>query len=137
MKKIVKILPVNNKNELFLHLRDNKGGIAYPNFWAEIGGEVDENETPIEALTREIKEEISCNIQDIEKIGELFEPKNVLNPEACQIIYFNGKINALLNEIQIFEGQKAGFFKLEDLETIKIPEILKSFIYKNKTKIFI
>ncbi|MBO6603145.1 MULTISPECIES: NUDIX hydrolase [Paracoccaceae] len=44
-------------------LRDNVSFIKFPNFWDLPGGGIEENETPREALYRELDEELGLSIQ--------------------------------------------------------------------------
>jgi 8-oxo-dGTP pyrophosphatase MutT (NUDIX family) len=47
-----------------LQHRDNIAGIWYPDHWGFFGGAVNEGESPLEALRREIKEEIGFDVRD-------------------------------------------------------------------------
>ena len=74
MKEIAAIILENDKGEFLLALRDNKPGIPFPNHWDLIGGHVEEGETPEEALVREVKEELICQLKK-----SLFLKANVRN----------------------------------------------------------
>ena len=65
--KSVKGIIILNKRYL-LQLRDNKKNIYFPNFWGLFGGRVDIGETNINALRREIKEEINLVVKVKQKI---------------------------------------------------------------------
>lgn len=56
-------------DKICLVLRDNNPSIAYPNFWNTPGGGIDENETPQEAMIRELKEEINLDATEIIDLG--------------------------------------------------------------------
>lgn len=60
---------VIHKDKICLVLRDNNPVIAYPNRWNTPGGAIEENETPMEAVIRELKEEINLDATDIVKTG--------------------------------------------------------------------
>lgn len=67
------------------------------NFYMLIGGKIKELETSIEAIKREIKEEIDININNIELVclSEEFVNANGFNNHQINIIYkgiYNGKI---------------------------------------------
>lgn len=51
------ILILNSNNNVLLLLRDDKIGIPFPNMWDIPGGEVEKDETPEQAIRREINEE--------------------------------------------------------------------------------
>lgn len=131
MKQVAKIFLLNHEKKLLMVLRDNKPEIAYPNYWSEIGGEIEKGESPIEALKREIDEEIICKIYDIEFVGEIF-----ILAEDCKLILFKGKVIDRLEDIKLYEGQKLGLFEFQELENLLIPPFVREFIIKNKEKIF-
>ena len=55
----------NKKLDKYLFvLRDDKPNIPNPNCWALIGGGIEKGEEPIEALKREVKEEIGIELSD-------------------------------------------------------------------------
>ena len=114
-----------------LYLRDNNPLIPSPGHWDLIGGGVEENESDMEALEREIKEEINIEVKNIEYINDIWrEEEN--NGKMIHMILFKGNIEAPLDQINLAEGQKLGFFKLEDLSKLKIPKVYLNFIEKNK-----
>jgi len=131
MKLVAKIILVNPEKKLLMALRDNKAEISYPNHWANIGGEIEQGETPLEALKRELREEVSCKVYDIEVLGEGFIPD-----ENCKVIFFKGKIFDKLENIRLYEGQKVNLFAFQELENLLIPPPIKKFILNNKNKIF-
>ena len=52
------IILLNSRKQVLLVLRDDKPSIPCPNTWALLGGYIDGNETPTEAICRELREEI-------------------------------------------------------------------------------
>jgi 8-oxo-dGTP diphosphatase len=50
------------QGSLIVYLRDDKPTIPYPNMWDFPGGGREENETPLECITREIEEEFSLKL---------------------------------------------------------------------------
>ncbi len=50
-------------------LRDDNPNIAYPNTWNTPGGGIEENETPRDAMIRELKEEINLDATEIIDLG--------------------------------------------------------------------
>lgn len=48
-----------------LQLRDNKPGIFYPGHWGLFGGGVGSDETPVEALRRELDEELGLTVGEV------------------------------------------------------------------------
>lgn len=64
MKKMVHVVGAiieNNEGEILAALRSPT--MTLPNYWEFPGGKIEDNETPTEALKREINEELKCVIQ--------------------------------------------------------------------------
>ena len=64
MRKGTSIIFVNSQEEILLLLRDNIQQIPYPNMWDLPGGAVEGEETPEEAIMREMKEEINLDLKE-------------------------------------------------------------------------
>ena len=64
MKTGTSIIFVNDNDQVLLFLRDNKKGIPYPNCWDVLGGNVEEGETPLQCIIREMKEEIDFDLEN-------------------------------------------------------------------------
>lgn len=112
------IILLNNKNEVLLLLRDNKTNIPFPNMWDIIGGGIEVNELPEEALRREINEELG-----ISNLGEV-ELFKVFTSEKITHFIFWKKIDLIPTEINLLEGQKIEYF---DFERIKETEMAFGF----------
>jgi len=67
-RRIVGSLLVSKDDHLLLGYKDPKWGGRYSDCWVLPGGGVDDNETDIEALYREIKEEVDLDITSYESI---------------------------------------------------------------------
>lgn len=113
-----------NGDKLLLYLRDKKPGISYPDHWALLGGQVEAGESPLEAVEREIEEEIGSRASNL-----VFRQKIDVagNPECDdhQIHLFTGNIDRSLDELQLTEGQELGYFALREFRNLKFPDFLK------------
>lgn len=126
MQKIAAIILENDKGEFLLALRDNKSWIPFPNHWDLIGGHVEEGETPEEALIREVKEELDIELTDYSFYKEFL----CLEGDAFENIkyIYTGKINIPIEEITLYEGQKAQYFTKEQIPEVKFANIIKSVV---------
>jgi len=155
MEKVTKIILINDKKEFLFQLRDNNSKIVYPGGWSLFGGGIKNGEEILMGLEREINEEIpDCLVEDIKFVGKGYvEIKDLnlanywINEEnksgnfnnfVKEVHVFKGRINEKIDLInkKITEGQKAGYFKLDQFESIGLDNFVKSFIYQNKYKIF-
>jgi 8-oxo-dGTP diphosphatase len=59
----------------------------YPGVWDVVGGHCEENETPADALIRELEEEIGVRAAAFEKIATLEEPQPAEHGEAHYHIF--------------------------------------------------
>ncbi|NQZ84662.1 MAG: NUDIX hydrolase [Nanoarchaeales archaeon] len=135
MKEIinaVNLIIVNNKNQILLAKRVETG--KFNNCWSIPGGTVEHNETFEEALIREIKEELNCDIIWFKYFQSYFFD---VNEYICRPIYFYGEISGEIN-LARDELSEYAWFDLENLKIFDLDlafnqkEILKSFIeYKN------
>jgi len=67
MKKLIKVVGAiieNEHNEILCALRSPI--MAIPNMWEFPGGKIEDNETLKEAIEREIKEELACDVEFID-----------------------------------------------------------------------
>ena len=111
-------------------MRDDKLEIPFPNCWDILGGHFEQGENSVDALKREINEEIGLEIEN-----PLFVNK-FIDDLGEEIYVFKAKIFKKLDELNLTEGQKLGYFSFEELLKLKMVEALKKFIAENKKAIF-
>jgi 8-oxo-dGTP diphosphatase len=130
LSEVAGVIFFNKKKELLLYLRDDKISIPYPNTWSILGGHLEKDESPIQALRREIKEEIDYNIENPIYLDYF------INKEQLERVYvYKSGIDKEINELILMEGQRLEYLKLEYLVNLEMPGKLKQFILENKEKI--
>lgn len=129
-KKSVNAILVNSKKQILLHLRDNNPHIIYPNYWACIGGGVEDGESELEGLKREVKEEINYSINNFKYLDKFYLRKHKI---ICSV--YVGHLDACEEEIKLTEGQCVKFFYPTEIKSLKMIKILKKIIHKNLEKI--
>ena len=127
MQKIAAIILENDSGELFLALRDNKPMIPFPDCWDLIGGHVEEGETPEQALIREYGEELGLTLKEYRFFREYVCRKGDDAYENIKYI-FCGKINIPIEEITLYEGQYAKYFKREEIQNLTFANIIKTVV---------
>ncbi|MBL8133685.1 MAG: tryptophan synthase subunit alpha [Anaerolineae bacterium] len=85
-KHMVCALPVTPTGEVLLQQRDHAPGIAYPGAWTIFGGAVEADETPDEAIRRELIEEL-----------ELEMPLRYWHTYVCPVRSIPGELDVLVH----------------------------------------
>ncbi len=105
------LLIENGRGEVLLQLRDNKPEIPYPNCWGTFGGQIEEGELPEAAIMREIEEELGYRPDRPEQYG-------IFHCDGYDVFMFRCVDPGLrLDGLQVYEGQRAGFFSCADLDS--------------------
>ena len=129
-KKSVNVILVNSKKQILLHLRDNNPHILYPNYWACIGGGVEDGESELEALKREVKEEINISIENFQYLDKFY-----LRKHKIMVFFYIGRLDVSEEKIKLTEGQCVKFFDPAEIKNLKILGFLKKIIYKHLNEI--
>lgn len=106
------LLIEDHEGKILLQLRDDQPTIPYPNCWGTFGGQVELNETPDEAIRREIKEELEYEVSHPEYFGTF--------PFDGYDIYMFRTVDpsVTLDNIKVREGQRGAFFTLDEVRDI-------------------
>ncbi|GEM_PF-187410 len=102
---------LNNANQILLFLRDNNKNIPFPNCWDALGGNVDEGETPLECITREMKEEIGIRLES----PSLFDVYDLSDRIECA---FWQRANFDIKKINLKEGQRLKWFTEKEISAM-------------------
>ena len=125
MTEAVALIAVNKNGKFLLYQRDANPDIPYPERWALLGGGVEEDETPEEAIEREIKEEIGINIAMYAKF-KVYDWNGFI-----QHVYFI-VLDLDLESTPCNEGQGLDYFTKEEIFKLDMmvhhKDILKEFL---------
>jgi len=126
MEKIAAIILENDKGEFLLYLRDGKAGIPFPYHWDLFGGHIEDDETPEQALVREVKEELDYDLKEFKFFKEYLCPEGDEYPNIKYI--YSGKINLPIEEMTLLEGESLKYFSIEEIRNVKFANILKTIV---------
>jgi 8-oxo-dGTP diphosphatase len=127
---------------LVLQLRDDIPTIPHPGHWSVWGGQIEEGESPIEAAAREVREELTLNVQ-IESLRYVTSGISVSPPREWYAFYWEA--GDAVNQAHVTEGQRLGRFFIDEIATGMlegrpvIPWILRTFeefrVWRERTRI--
>ena len=127
MKKNVGIIIENDKGEILLQQRDDKVKL-FPFCWTLFGGAMEEDESPEDAVKREIKEEIGLDISGFTHFN------NFQFGSIFQYIFYKN-LNLDLSKINLNEGKDIRFFSFNEIKDLKLAFNMKEIIDKFKKEI--
>ena len=129
-KPMVGVGAVIFKNDEILLIK--RGNPPLAGEWSIPGGKLEENESIIEAVQREIKEE--CNVLvDIDDLIDLFEyiEKDEKNRVKYHFIVFDFRAQYLKGELDhLSDASAARWVKVNDLDKYKMKKDTKNMIMK-------
>ncbi len=85
--------------------------------WENAGGKVEENETPEEAIVREIKEELGVDFT-IDK--RVYEDEFESEDDIYQVIIFSGSIVGVPKAMIEIETSEVKWFEMSELENVDL-----------------
>jgi 8-oxo-dGTP diphosphatase len=99
MKREVALAVLERDGAWLLQLRDDKESILYPGHWGLFGGHLDPDETPSEAVHRELLEEI--NWKPASPLKHWFTSQD--GPRTAHV--FRGGLSVPVEQLTLLEGQ--------------------------------
>ena len=104
---------IHSDGKILLQLRDEKPNIYSPGVWGLFGGNVESNEKPIDALKRELLEEIGLDIKDAKLLfsWDHYKYNSVLH-------FFLVPLTAELATLNLNEGEAMELFSIDQIRRI-------------------
>ena len=121
MKKAAGVLLICKRTGNFLLLK-RSDQVTYSNRWAVVAGAVEKNESPLQTIKRELKEETQIPSNDI--VFEFFETQNLIRSFDLFIGYCDKEYECILNE----ENSSWGWFNMNNLPTPLFPTLYSSLV---------
>ena len=108
---------LNKNNEVLVYLQKRANDAKrHPGYFGLFGGGAEENETPEEALKREIKEELNFIPEDYKYLGRYDSER------SRKDVFTLEDTEDFENKIIVLEGERGQWFSKDDLDRIKIIE---------------
>lgn len=116
---------MNEDREILLIERDDIEWIKYPGYWCCPGGHIDPDESPLEAMVREVKEEVDLDVRNVAFLGHAYDPVY-----SGWNHYYFAKTDARSSDVvlQDGEGQGARFFSFEETKSLLLVHHAVPFI---------
>jgi len=109
----VSAILINPEGQVLLQQRDDNPAIRYPGHWSLFGGTIEGRESAVDAVAREVKEEINFDLRNFGLFREFVQNNK-------QEFAFAGELNARLDELTLSEGQGMNFFFPSQLKELQI-----------------
>ncbi len=102
-----------------LQLRDNKPGIFLPGHWGLFGGGVEEGEQPVDALQRELNEELGLEIAELRPLTRFeFDLAPMGLPRIYREFYEARMTTKALSSLTLGEGEAFNTFTRDQILTM-------------------
>lgn len=113
--------------QYILQLRDNKPNIAAPGQWSLFGGMKKPDETPLQAIKREVYEELSIKPPKFRYLwfSDYFSS---FESEVIRTWFFFSDVSSVWHEHELREGQVAKAFDFEQIHSLEMPPVMRQTI---------
>lgn len=109
------------QDRLLLQLRDDIPNIWYPSTWGCFGGAIEKGERSLDALRRELYEELELIFSEATLISRLVFDLRPLNLDCCfREYYLVEPTEDALNGMPLHEGERMGTFTNAELAEISL-----------------
>lgn len=119
------VVAIIQKADTFLFVKRSDYINTAAGYWCPVSGRIEENETQIEALQREVKEEVGLRIKAIKKISEILSHDNQFKLHFWATEIISGEASITSNEATDFKWVTLAQMKQlnpvfqEDIEVIE------------------
>ena len=102
--------------------------------WSLFGGEIKPTESAEEAIVRETQEELCITLQDYHPLCD-FEYFDKVTERTIHYYIFESDISGQWEECRLLEGQAVKYFCFNELDGLKVPNIIMKILCYHHRKI--
>lgn len=124
--EIAQVLLFDRGARLLIYLRDDKPEIPFPNHWDLFGGHVEANETPEQALVREVREELGIILKEWHFFRCFYCASGDAYPNLKHIYW--AVISEEADDLTLYEGQKLRSVAPAERKTVRFANILGGIV---------
>ena len=110
-----------------LQLRDNEPDIAAPGTWSLFGGMIQKGETPVEAIKREMAEELCIETCFFQPFG-FRDYYSDFEGSVIRTWFFVSDVTSLWPGHRLTEGQDVQVFQFDELLMLAVPPVMRQVI---------
>jgi 8-oxo-dGTP diphosphatase len=119
--------------QYILQLRDDKPGIAAPGQWCLFGGLIDPLETPLQAIMREIDEELSLKPVRFDFLW-FTDYRADYEKQRIRTWFFKADVSLIWSEHVLHEGKEAAAFDYDETVSLEMPGVMRDTIDRHEKK---
>jgi len=116
MKKVALAIIQNSQGKILLQHKD-KDAPNNPNTWCLFGGGIENDETPTEAIIRELDEELLLKVTEPKLLIHAIDKKSQIERYIFKV-NIDTKIETL--KVNLQEGDDVSYFSIRDMSKLKI-----------------
>lgn len=110
-----------NDGRVLLQQRDDRPDLRYPGFWTLFGGQVEDGETPEEAIRRELSEELELDDQPLALVEVYMCPARTIAGEVVTLNHvYAGRLVRPFGSLRLLEGQRMALFTAADVAQLDL-----------------
>ncbi len=106
-----------------LQLRDNKPTIAVPGQWSLFGGKIEVGETPLQAIKREVYEELSIEPAEYSYLW-CTDHHAPFEKTVIRTWFFASDVTTVWTGHKLREGKAVRAFRFKQLAGLNIPQVM-------------
>jgi 8-oxo-dGTP pyrophosphatase MutT (NUDIX family) len=111
------------KDKYILQLRDNKPNICSAGQWSLFGGEIQNNQSPLQTIKREIFEELLIKPKKFKFLWYI-DFYSLYLKSKVRIWFFVSDVTNFWSQHELREGQMAKSFGFKQLSQLNMPEVM-------------